>query len=99
MVGISIVFVPNLFLLSAPAAVPLKRLSAVPPGNGRQLVSVRPLRRGGVGPVAPGRHLEAQVNMKGGKEDMNEMQKDEVNATDTVALTHVVKATDTINPD
>ena len=24
---------------------------------------------------------------------------DEVNATDTVALTHVVKATDTINPD
>ena len=25
--------------------------------------------------------------------------KDEVNATDTVALTHVVKATDTINPD
>ena len=74
MVGISIVFVPNLFLLSAPAAVPLKRLSAVPPGNGRQLVSVRPLRHGGVGPVAPGRHLEAQVNMKGGKEDMNEMQ-------------------------
>ena len=25
--------------------------------------------------------------------------EDEVNATDTVALTHVVKATDTINPD
>ena len=25
--------------------------------------------------------------------------RDEVNATDTVALTHVVKATDTINPD
>ena len=33
------------------------------------------------------------------KNEENALYKDEVNATDTVALTHVVKATDTINPD
>ena len=30
---------------------------------------------------------------------LGQIPMDEVNATDTVALTHVVKATDTINPD